>query len=83
MPAARDPGPGGGPSLPQVVPPGRTLPSLGFPANRRDGARLLSVVLMLAVACLVRLDHPVGRVLALLTSSLALYWGVLYRRLEP
>jgi hypothetical protein len=57
--------------------------NLGLPNNRRDGARLLSVAILLAVACLTRLDHPLGRILALLTASLALYWWGIYRRLEP
>lgn len=63
-----------------------SLPShrrtLGFPGNRRDGARQLSVAILVAAACLVRLDHPVGRVLALLSTSLVLVWWGLYRRLE-
>jgi hypothetical protein len=58
------------------------MPSFAFPSNRRDGARQLSIVVLLATASLVRIDHPIGRVLLLITASLALYWWGLYRRLE-
>ena len=70
------PGAAGAPSLPIQR---RTL---GFPSNRRDGARQLSVAILVAAACLVRLDHPVGRILALFSTSLVLLWWELYRRLE-
>jgi hypothetical protein len=53
----------------------------GFPSNRRDGARLLSTVLVVAGASLIRIDHPVGRILFLVSGVLSLYWWTLYRRL--
>jgi len=53
----------------------------GFPSNRRDGARLLSTVLVVAGASLIRIDHPVGRILFLASGLLSLYWWTLYRRL--
>ena len=53
----------------------------GLPSNRRDGARLLSTVLVVAGASLIRIDHPVGRILFLVSGVLSLYWWTLYRRL--
>lgn len=67
---------------PADEPPSKGRRTLGFPGNRRDGARQLSVAVLVAAACLVRVDHPVGRVLALLSTSLVLVWWALYRRLE-
>jgi hypothetical protein len=43
----------------------------GFPSNRRDGARLLSTVLLVAGASLIRIDHPVGRILFLAAACSA------------
>lgn len=78
------------PPLPDPPPLPHRVPSpvpvvqrtLGFPGNRRDGARQLSVAILVAAATLVRIDHPVGRVLALLSTALVLIWWELYRRLE-
>ncbi len=53
-----------------------------FPGNRRDGARLLSTGLVIAGAGLVRVDHPVGRIVALAAGALCLYWWLQYRRLS-
>lgn len=53
----------------------------GFPTNRRDGARLLSTVLLVVGASLMRLDHPAGRVIFLASGALSLYWWSLYQRL--
>ena len=52
-----------------------------FARNRRDGARLLSSALVIAGAGLVRIDHPIGRTVALIAGSISLYWWFQYRRL--
>lgn len=52
-----------------------------FPGNRRDGARLLSTALVITGAALVRVDHPVGRAVALVMGALSLYWWLQYRQL--
>lgn len=52
-----------------------------FPGNRRDGARLLSSALVITGAGLVRVDHPVGRAVALVMGALSLFWWLQYRRL--
>ncbi len=49
--------------------------------NRRDGARLLSVALVITGAALVRFDHPIGRGIALAAGLLSLHCWRLYRRL--
>jgi hypothetical protein len=41
----------------------------------------LSTVLVVAGASLIRIDHPVGRILFLASGLLSLYWWTLYRRL--
>lgn len=57
------------------------LPRL-YPSNRRDGARLLSSALVIAGIGLVRLDHPIGRVVFLAAGAVSLYWWRCYRRLD-
>lgn len=53
-----------------------------YASNRRDGARLLSSAVVIAGAGLVRVDHPAGRLIALLGGLVSLYWWRCYRRLE-
>ncbi|MCX5956014.1 MAG: hypothetical protein NTW51_06305 [Cyanobacteria bacterium] len=57
-------------------------PGLGFPGNRRDGARQLSIVTLIGGAALTRIDHPLGQVVLLITIPLGLYWWKLYRQLR-
>ena len=52
-----------------------------YVGNRRDGARLLSSALVITGAGLIRVDHPAGRVLALVAGLLSLYWWLCYRKL--
>ncbi|MEI7951471.1 MAG: hypothetical protein WCH37_02160 [Synechococcaceae cyanobacterium ELA182] len=52
-----------------------------FAGNRRDGARLLSTALVITVVALVRIDHPIGRTIALIAGCLSLYWWLQYRQL--
>lgn len=52
-----------------------------FPSNRRDGARLLSTALVITAAGLIRIDHPVGRLIVLLAGGLSLFWWLQYRKL--
>ena len=60
---------------------GRPGPRL-FPRHRRDGARLLSSTLILAVIGLVAWQHPLGRTVAVLASALSLFWWLQYRQLK-
>ncbi|MEB3184997.1 MAG: hypothetical protein VKM97_03840 [Cyanobacteriota bacterium] len=53
-----------------------------YASNRRDGARLLSSAVVIAGAGLVRVDHPAGRLIALLAGAISVYWWGCYRRLE-
>jgi hypothetical protein len=57
-------------------------PGLGFPGNRRDGARQLSIVTLIGGAALARIDHPLGQVVLLISVPLGLYWWSLYRQLN-
>lgn len=52
-----------------------------FARNRRDGARLLSSATVIAGAGLVRIDHPIGRVVFLVAGSISLFWWLQYRQL--
>ena len=56
-------------------------PTRFFAGNRRDGARLLSTALVITGAALVRVDHPVGRAIALVGVCVCLYWWLQYRQL--
>lgn len=53
-----------------------------YASNRRDGARLLSSALVIAGAGLVRIDHPIGQLVALVAGLLSLYWWRCYRQLD-
>jgi hypothetical protein len=53
-----------------------------FPANRRDGSRLLSSALVVAGAGLMRLDHPIGRVVFVGAGLVSLFWWLQYRQLS-
>ena len=78
--AERGTGPGGWARLPGSSdrPPLARL----YAKNRRDGARLLSTALVITSVGLIRVDHPVGRVVALLGGLVSLYWWSCYRTLE-
>ena len=51
--------------------------------NRRDGSRLLSSALVICVAGLIRVDHPIGRSVALIAGLVSLYWWICYRQIQP
>jgi hypothetical protein len=53
-----------------------------YAKNRRDGARLLSSALVITTVGAIRIDHPVGQVVAALGSLVCLYWWQCYRQLE-
>ena len=53
------------------------------PAPRRDGSRLLSSALVICVAGLIRVDHPIGRSVALIAGLVSLYWWICYRQIQP
>ncbi|MEB3264812.1 MAG: hypothetical protein VKJ66_10615 [Synechococcus sp.] len=49
--------------------------------NRRDGSRLLSTALVVTGAGLIRFDHPIGRVVAVVGAIVSGYWWIQYRKL--
>jgi hypothetical protein len=53
-----------------------------YAKNRRDGARLLSTALVITCIGVIRLDHPVGQLVAALGTLVSLYWWSCYRGLE-
>lgn len=53
-----------------------------FVKNRRDGSRLLSTALVISAVGLIRLDHWIGQIVAVVAGSLSCYWGLCYGRLE-
>jgi hypothetical protein len=59
-----------------------SMPPSFYVNNRRDGSRLLSSALVITGAGFVRIDHPVGRVVAVIGSVVSLYWWFQYRKLE-
>jgi hypothetical protein len=58
--------------------PGRPLL---FPRNRRDGARLLSSTLVIAVIGLVGWQHGPARLVGLVATGMSLFWWLQYRKL--
>jgi hypothetical protein len=56
--------------------------SRSYVGNRRDGSRLLSSALVITGAGLIRVDHPIGRTVALVAGLLSLYWWLCYRKLQ-
>ncbi len=50
--------------------------------NRRDGSRLLSSALVITAVGLIRIDHPAGRLVALVAGLISIYWWGCYRKLE-
>ncbi len=61
-----------------------SVPALAplYAKNRRDGARLLSSALVITSIALMRLDHTIGLVIAILGTAVCLYWWRCYRTLE-
>ena len=53
-----------------------------YAKNRRDGARLLSSAVVITSIGLIRIDHPIGQVVAALGTMVCLYWWTFYRNLE-
>lgn len=53
-----------------------------FARNRRDGARLLSSTLTIAVIGLVGWQHSAGRAMAVVAGALSLFWWLQYRKLK-
>ncbi|MCT0225509.1 hypothetical protein [Synechococcus sp. CS-1328] len=58
------------------------MPPSFYVNNRRDGSRLLSSALVITGAGFVRIDHPVGRIVAVIGSAVSLYWWFQYRKLQ-
>ena len=50
--------------------------------NRRDGSRLLSSAVVIAVIGLIRCDTLAGQLVALVAGLLSLYWWQCYRQLQ-
>ena len=53
-----------------------------YVSNRRDGSRLLSSAVVITAIGLIRSDHPLGQLVAVVGSLLSLYWWHCYRQLQ-
>lgn len=53
-----------------------------FARNRRDGARLLSSLLIITTIGLVAWQTPLGRGVALVGAAVSLFWWLQYRQLQ-
>ena len=53
-----------------------------FASNRRDGARLLSSMLVFLAIGLTQIQHTWGIILSIVSGIVSIYWGLAYRRLE-
>ena len=53
-----------------------------FAKNRRDGARQISIAVVVSAIGLMAIDHPLGKLVAVVASAVAIYWGLGYRALQ-
>ena len=53
-----------------------------FAKNRRDGARQISIAVVISAIGLLGFDHPLGKLVVVLSSAVAIYWGLSYRTLD-
>lgn len=50
--------------------------------NRRDGARQISIAVVISAIGLIGFHHPLGKLVVVVASALAIYWGFGYRTLN-
>ena len=60
----------------------RTALARSFAKNRRDGARQISIAVVISAIGLLRIDHPLGMIIVVGASAVAIYWGLCYRTLD-
>ena len=53
-----------------------------FAKNRRDGARQISIAVVVSAIGLMAIDHPLGKLVAVVASAVAIYGGIGYRTLD-
>ena len=53
-----------------------------FAKNRRDGARQISIAVVVSAIGLMAIDHPLGKLVAMVASAVAIYLGLGYRALQ-
>jgi hypothetical protein len=53
-----------------------------FAKNRRDGARQISIAVVISAIGLLGFHHPLGKLVVVVASALAIYWGLGYRTLD-
>ncbi len=50
--------------------------------NRRDGARQISIAVVISAIGLIGFHHPLGKLVVVVASTMAIYWGFGYRTLH-
>ncbi|QNI89970.1 putative conserved membrane protein [Synechococcus sp. ROS8604] len=53
-----------------------------FASNRREGARLLSSMLVFLAIGLTQVQQMWGIILTIVSGIVSIYWGLAYQRLE-
>ena len=53
-----------------------------FASNRREGARLLSSMLVLLAIGMTQLHQTWGIIMSIVAGIVCIYWGLAYQRLE-
>ena len=53
-----------------------------FAKNRRDGARQISIAVVISAIGLLGIHHPMGVLVVVVASAVAIYWGLCYRTLD-
>ena len=75
-------GPGTGIGETAIAPsPGPAL-ARPFAKNRRDGARQISIAVVISAIGLLGIHHPLGLFVVVVGSAVAIYWGLCYRTLD-
>ena len=75
-------GPGTGIGETALAPsPGLAL-ARPFAKNRRDGARQISIAVVISAIGLLGIHHPRGMLVVVAASAVAIYWGLCYRTLD-
>ena len=76
--------PGPRPASARLQSPPSPEPALArpFAKNRRDGARQISIAVVISAIGLLGFHHPLGKVVVVVASAVAIYWGIGYRTLD-
>jgi len=79
---ARLDGPGTGIGETALFPSSGLALARSFAKNRRDGARQISIAVVISALGLLGISHFLGQLVVVVASAVAIYWGLCYRALD-